>query len=117
MPDIKRTCPICGAAELTLWRSCCLPVARELNGPVLERLELDMYICPACRYVAPFAPLSQEELLRQEQDIVDPVEKFKYRFRNYTDQQLQKVAEGRGGYVPDAQKAAKELLLRRGRGE
>ena len=65
------------------------------------------------------AQLEREgETLRQteEQAITDPVERFMYNFRGYSDEKLQQVIDGRG-YVPEAKKAAKQLLYRRKYGE
>ena len=50
------------------------------------------------------------------QETLSPVEKFEQTFRDYTEKQLQKVIDGRD-YVPDAKKAAKNLLYRRKYGE
>lgn len=46
----------------------------------------------------------------------DPVGKFERSFQNYTEKQLQKVVDGKD-YVPDAKKAAKNLLYRMKYGE
>lgn len=72
-------------------------------------------LCPICRYAAFFAPLTPvEEFEKQQalQDSLSPVEKFERTFRDYTEKQLQKVIDGKD-YVPDARKAAKNLLYRR----
>ena len=39
-----------------------------------------------------------------------------YNFRDYPDEKLQRVADGKG-YTPEAQKAARNLLCRRKYGE
>ena len=50
------------------------------------------------------------------QEALSPVEKFEHTFQNYSDKQLQKVIDGKD-YVPDAKKAARNLLYRRKYGE
>lgn len=78
-------------------------------------LETEIYVCPRCRYAAFFAPPTPaEEFEKQQalQDSLSPVEKFERTFRDYTEKQLQKVIDGKD-YVPDARKAAKNLLYRR----
>ena len=78
------------------------------------------YTCEACRYVAMFAPPSPleefEKRQAEEQVITDPVEKFMYNFRDYSNEKLQQVIDGKD-YVPEAKKAAKQLLYRRKYGE
>ena len=76
--------------------------------------------CPECRYVAMFWPASPleefEKRQAEEQAITDPVGRFMYKFREYSDEKLQQVIDGKG-YVPEAKKAAKQLLYRRRYGE
>ena len=118
MPDqIKRLCPICRDAEieLTLYRTGSLSIKPSSIALVEGYLETEVYVCPRCRYAAFFAPLSPTEEFEQRQALQDsmtPVEKFEQTFRDYTEKQLQKVIDGRD-YVPDAKKAAKNLLYRR----
>lgn len=106
MPDrIKRLCPICRDAEieLTPCRSGCLSIKASPLAMAEDYLEAEIYVCPRCRYAAFFAPpMAAEE--------------FEQTFRDYTEKQLQKVIDGRD-YVPDAKKAAKNLLYRRKYGE
>lgn len=113
---VRRTCPVCGQGELEPYRSCCLVVQDTPLSPAKSFIDTEMYVCPHCRYLALFAPMTPAELFQQEQNtlsaIADPVQQFEYRFRDYSDRQLQKVIDGRD-YVPDAKKAAKELLRRR----
>ena len=122
MPDrIKRLCPICRDAEieLTPCRSGCLSIKASPLAMVEDYLEAEIYVCPRCRYAAFFTPpTAAEEFERRQalQDTLSPVEKFEQTFRDYTEKQLQKVIDGRD-YVPDAKKAAKNLLYRRKYGE
>ena len=118
MPDnIQRLCPICrdGEIELTPYRSGSLSVKPSPLSVSESFLETEIYVCPRCRYAAFFAPLTPaEEFEKQQalQDSLSPVEKFERTFRDYTEKQLQKVIDGKD-YVPDARKAAKNLLYRR----
>lgn len=116
MPDtVKRLCPICRDAEIALepYRSGGLSVRESPLSPETY-LETEVCICPRCRYVALFVPLSPAEEF-EKRKALSPVEKFEHTFRNYTEKQLQKVIDGKD-YVPDAKKAAQKLLCRR-RGE
>jgi hypothetical protein len=76
--------------------------------PIMERhMKVLIYICPQCRYAAMFAPPSPleefEKRQAEEQAITDPVEKFMYNFRDYSDEKLQRVVDGRD-YTPEAKK-------------
>ncbi len=116
-----KLCPLCGA-EMTPPR--CASYLTTVDDPTLPLMEQHMkvlfYICPQCRYVAMFAPPSPlEEFEKQqaeERAIADPVEKFMYRFRSYSDVKLQRVIDGKD-YVPEAKRAAKRLLYRRKYGD
>ena len=116
-----KLCPLCGT-EMTTPR--CASYLTTVDDPTLPLMEQHMkvlfYICPQCRYVAMFAPPSPlEEFEKQqaeERAIADPVEKFMYRFRNYSDVKLQRVIDGKDD-VPEAKRAAKRLLNRRKYGE
>ena len=118
MPDeIKRLCPICRDAEIELkpYHSSSLSIKPSPLSVSESYLETEIYVCPRCRYAAFFAPLTPaEEFEKQQalQDSLSPVEKFEHSFRDYTEKQLQKVIDGKD-YVPDAKKAAKNLLSRR----
>ena len=121
MPDkIKRLCPICRDEEigLTPYRSGCLSIKPSPVAMVEEYLETEVYVCPRCRYAAFAPPTAVEEFEQRQalQETLSPVEKFEQTFRDYTEKQLQKVIDGRD-YVPDAKKAAKNLLYRRKYGE
>ena len=116
-----KLCPLCGA-EMTPPR--CASYLTTVDDPTLPLMEQHMkvlfYICPQCRYVAMFAPPSPLEEFEtqqaEERAIADPVEKFMYRFRSYSDVKLQRVIDGKD-YVPEAKRAAKRLLYRRKYGE
>lgn len=118
MPDaVKRLCPICRDAEIQLepYRFGGLSIKPSPMAMGEDYLETEIYLCPRCRYAAFFAPLTPvEEFEKQQalQDSLSPVEKFERTFRDYTKKQLQKVIDGKD-YVPDARKAAKNLLYRR----
>ena len=102
----------------------CARYLTTVDDPALPLMEQHMkvlfYTCPQCRYVAMFAPPSPleefEKRQAEEQAITDPVEKFMYNFRDYSDEKLQQVIDGKD-YVPEAKKAAKQLLYRRKYGE
>lgn len=121
MEERRRSCPFCGA-EMTPPR--CASYLTTVDDPTLPLMERHMkvliYTCEACRYVAMFAPPSPveefEKRQTEEQTITDPVEKFMYNFRDYPDEKLQRVADGKG-YTPEAKKAARNLLYRRKYGE
>ena len=115
MPDEKKNCPFCGAE-----------MARHYSGYVFLRekmylpedfMEAQLYLCPNCRFMAWFKPLTSVEEFEQEQqaleDMKDPVKKFEILFRDYSEKKLQKVIEGRD-YLPEAKKAAQNLLHRKG---
>ena len=116
-----KLCPLCGA-EMTPPRCASyLTTVDDPSLPVMERhMKVLIYTCPECRYVAMFAPPSPLEEFEQrqaeEQAITDPVERFMYNFQGYSDEKLQQVIDGKG-YVPEAKKAAKQLLYRRRYGE
>ena len=122
MPDqVKRLCPICrdGETELTPYHSGCLSIKASPLAMAEDYLETEIYVCPRCRYAAFFAPPTAAEEFAQRQALqesLSPVEKFEQAFRDYTEKQLQKVIDGKD-YVPDAKKAAKNLLYRRRYGE
>ena len=122
MPDaIQRLCPICRDTEIELepYRSGSLSIKSSPIAMVEDYLETEIYLCPRCRYAALFVPPSPaEEFERRQalQETLSPVEKFEYTFRDYSEKQLQKVIDGKD-YVPDAKKAAKNLLYRRRCGE
>lgn len=113
---VRRTCPVCGQGELEPYRSCCLVVQDAPLSPAKDFIATEMYICPRCRYLALFAPMTPAEVFQQEQEtlsaITDPVEQFEYRFRDYSEKQLQKIIDGKD-YVPAAKRAAKNLISRR----
>ena len=120
MPDeIKRLCPICRDVEMKPYRSGYLFTRETLMSLTESYTEVAMYLCPQCRYVAIFAPVTPLEEFEQQQvlqEALSPVEKFEHTFQNYSDKQLQKVIDGKD-YVPDAKKAARNLLYRRKYGE
>ena len=122
MPDEnKRLCPICRDAEIELmpYRTGYLAFRASPLMTADLPLETETYVCPRCRYAAFFAlPSPMEEYEKQQvlQEALSPVEKFEHTFQNYSDKQLQKVIDGKD-YVPDAKKAARNLLYRRKYGE
>ena len=85
-----------------------LTTADDPTLPLMERhMKVLIYTCETCRYVAMFAPPSPleefEKRQAEEQAITDPVEKFMYNFRDYSDEKLQRVVDGRD-YTPEAKK-------------
>ena len=116
-----KQCPLCGGRMMPPRCASYLTAVDDPSLPVMERhMKVLIYTCPECRYVAMFAPPSPleefEKRQAEEQAITDPVERFIYNFREYSDEKLQQVIDGRG-YVPEAKKAAKRLLYRRRYGE
>lgn len=116
----RRTCPVCGQGEPEPYRSGCIAVKDAPISPVDNFVAVELYRCSRCRYLAMFAPITQAEAFQQEQEvfaaITDPVEQFEYRFRDYSEKQLQRVIDGRD-YVPAAKKAAQRLLYRKKYGQ
>lgn len=113
--DTKKICPFCGA-EMELHYSGYLFLREKLYLPE-DFMEAQLYLCPDCRFMAWFKPLTAIEDFEQEQqaleDTKDPVKKFEILFRDYSEKKLQKVIEGRD-YLPEAKKAAQNLLRRKG---
>ena len=116
-----KLCPLCGGRMMPPRCASYLTAVDDPSLPVMERhMKVLIYTCPECRYVAMFAPPSPleefEKRQAEKQAITDPVERFMYNFREYSDEKLQQVIDGRG-YVQGAKKAAKQLLYRRRYGE
>lgn len=114
MTILAKECPLCGGRMMPPRCASYLTTVDDPSLPVMERhMKVLIYTCPECRYVAMFAPPSPleefEKRQAEEQAITDP-------FREYSDEKLQQVIDGRG-YVPEAKKAAKRLLYRRRYGE
>ena len=59
------------------------------------------------------APLKGTQEQQALEDTKDPVKKFEILLRDYSEKKLQKVIEGRD-YLPEAKKAAQNLLRRKG---
>lgn len=115
MSDEKKNCPFCGA-EMALHYSGYVFLREKMYLPE-DFMEAQLYLCPNCRFMAWFKPLTSVEEFEQEQqaleDTKDPVKKFEILFRDYSEKKLQKVIEGRD-YLPEAKKAAQNLLRRKG---
>ena len=115
MPDGKKICPFCGG-EMALHYAGWMILKERQYLPV-EYLEAQLYLCPNCRFMAWFKPLTAVEEFEKEQqaldEIKDPVKKFEILFRDYSEKKLQKVIDGRD-YLPEAKKAAQNLLRRKG---
>ena len=121
MTILAKECPLCGGKMMPPRCASYLTTVDDPGLPIMERhMKVLIYTCETCRYVAMFAPPSPleefEKRQAEEQAIADPVERFIYNFREYSDEKLQQVIDGRG-YVPEAKKAAKQLLYRRRYGE
>ena len=115
MAEEKKICPFCGGAmalHYTGWM-----ILKEKQYLPVEYLEAQLYLCPQCRFMAWFKPLTAVEEFEKEQqaldEIKDPVKKFEILFRDYSEKKLQKVIDGRD-YLPEAKKAAQNLLRRKG---
>ena len=116
-----KQCPLCGGRMMPPRCASYLTAVDDPSLPVMERhIKMLIYTCEVCRYVAMFAPPSPleefEKRQAEEQAITDPVGRVMYNFREYSDEKLQQVIDGKG-YVPEAKKAAKQLLYRRRYGE
>ena len=105
MPDEKKICPFCGA-EMALHYTGRLFLREKQYLPV-DYMEAQLYLCPQCRFVAWF---EQEQQVLEETH--DPVKKFEFLFRDYSEKKLQKVIDGRD-YLPEAKKAARNLLRKK----
>lgn len=114
MSDAKKICPFCGA-EMALHYTGWLFLREKQYLPV-DYMEAQLYLCPQCRFVAWFKPLTAVEEFEQEQQALeethDPVKKFEFLFRDYSEKKLQKVIDGRD-YLPEAKKAARNLLRKK----
>ena len=115
MAEEKKICPFCGGAmalHYTGWM-----ILKEKQYLPVEYLEAQLYLCPQCRFMAWFKPLTAVEEFEKEQQVLDeikdPVKKFEILFRDYSVKKLQKVIDGRD-YLPEAKKAAQNLLRRKG---
>ena len=120
MPDNKKVCPFCGG-EMALHYTGWLAMRGNKVVQLTEDfIEAQLYLCPDCRIMAWFKPLTGVEQFEQEQqaleDTKDPVKKFELLFRDYSAKKLQKVVDGRD-YLPEAKKAAQNLLRRKGERE
>ena len=115
MSDRKKICPFCGA-EMALHYSGYVFLREKMYLPE-DFMEAQLYLCPNCRFMAWFKPLTAietvEEELRTLEETRDGVKKFEILFRDYSEKKLQKVIEGRD-YLPEAKKAAQNLLRRKG---
>ena len=117
MAEEKKICPFCGG-EMALRHHGWLSLREnKLVSLTEDFIEAELYRCPDCRYLAWFQPLTGVEQFEQEQqaleDTKDPVKKFEILFRDYSEKKLQKVIDGRD-YLPEAKKAAQNLLRRKG---
>ena len=117
MSDEKKICPFCGE-EMALHYTGWLAMRGNKVVQLTEDfMKAQLYLCPNCRFMAWFKPLTSVEEFEQEQqaleDTKDPVKKFEILFRDYSEKRLQKVIEGRD-YLPEAKKAAQNLLRRKG---
>ena len=117
MSDEKKSCPFCGA-EMALHYTGWLSLRENKLVSLTENfVEAELYRCPDCRYLAWFQPLTAVETFEMEQQALkeagDDVKKFEILFRDYPVKKLQKVIEGRD-YLPEAKKAAQNLLRRKG---
>lgn len=111
MEEKKLLCPFCG--ETMTLRHTGYLVLREKIFTSEEFLAAEMYLCPACRYVAWFAPPTPIEKFEEEKQLLektsDPIKRFEILFAEYSAKQLQKVINGRN-YLPEAKAAAQKLL-------
>lgn len=111
MSDEKKICPFCGE-EMVLHYSGYIFLREKIYLPE-DYMKAQQYLCPRCRFMAWFKPLTAVEEFEQEQkaleEVRDPVKKFEILFRDYPAKKLQKVIDGRD-YLPEAKKAARNLM-------
>lgn len=111
MDEKKLVCPFCG--ETMALRHSGYLMLREKKLTSEEFLAAEMYLCPACRYLAWFAPTTPIEKFEEERKLLEkennPVKRFELLFAGYSVKQLQKVIDGRD-YLPEAKEAAQKLL-------
>ena len=117
MPDGKKICPFCGGEVALHYAGWLAMRGNKVVQLTEDFIEAQLYLCPDCRFMAWFKPLTAVEEFEKEQqaldEIKDPVKKFEILFRDYSEKKLQKVIEGRD-YLPEAKKAAQNLLRRKG---
>ena len=116
MAEEKKICPFCGA-EMALHYTGWLAMRGNKVVQLTEDfIEAQLHLCPVCRFMAWFKPLTPVEQFEQEQqaleDTKDPVKKFEILFADYPAKKLQKVIDGRD-YLPEAKQAARNLLRKR----
>ena len=117
MPEEKKICPFCGV-EMALHYTGWLTLRKNnLVNLTADFIEAQLYLCPKCRFMAWFKPLTAVEKFEQEQQVLDEmrddVKRFELQFRDYSAKKLQKVIDGRD-YLPEAKKAAQNLLRKKG---
>lgn len=114
MSDKKKVCPFCGA-EMALHYTGWLTLREKLYFPE-DHVEVQLYLCPECRFMAWFKPLTALEEFEQEKQALegenDPIKRFELLFRDYPAKKLQKVIDGRD-YLPEAKEAARRLLRKK----
>ena len=115
MHEKKKICPFCGT-EMALHYTGWLTMQEKRLLPV-DYMQVQLYLCPRCRFTAWFKPLTPIEILDREQQAKegedDPVKKFERGFAGYSVRKLQKIIDSKD-YLPEAKKAAKNLLRDKG---
>ena len=91
-------------------------IAADDGGSAAGDGDIRLPPLPLWAFFALPSPMEEYEKQQVLQEALSPVEKFEHTFQNYSDKQLQKVIDGKD-YVPDAKKAARNLLYRRKYGE
>ena len=116
MSDHKIICPFCSGGMVLHYSGWIAMRGNKLVQLTEDFVEAQLYLCPDCRFMAWFKPLTAVEEFEQEQqaleDAKDPVKKFEILFRDYSEKKLQKVIDGRD-YLPEAKKAAQNLLRKK----
>ena len=107
----KKICPFCGA-EMALHYTGRLFLKEKQCFPV-DYMEVQLHLCPECRFMAWFKPLTPVEIFDREQQAKegesDPVKNFERGFAGYSAKKLQKIIDSKD-YLPEAKKAAQNLL-------
>ena len=110
-----RTCSIC-QEEMALRYKGVLFMKEATLAPSPDYISVELYRCPRCRRLEWIEPLTPIEQFEQEQQTLeserDPVKKFELLFADYPARKLQKVIDGKD-YLPEAKKAARNLLKKR----
>ena len=115
MPEKKKICPFCGT-EMALHYTGYLFLREKMYLPE-DFMGAQLHLCPECRFMAWFKPLTPIEMLdrerREKEGEDEPVKKFERGFADYSVRKLQKIVDSKD-YLPEAKRAAQNLLRNKG---